>query len=127
MLIKSQLSWAEHVFRMSDYRLPKMILYGELSTSHRDRGASKRRYKDSLKKSLSTYHIDHNQWSTFAADQGFWRHIIHQTASSFENSRKINLKEKPCKRENRDASTVVPDIIFNCTRCGRATGTSLSH
>ena len=49
MLMKSQLRWAKHVSRMSDYRLPKMILYGELSPSHRDRGAQKSHYKDSEK------------------------------------------------------------------------------
>ena len=69
MLMKSQLRWAEHVSRMGDYRLPKMVLYGKLSTGHRDRKAPKARYEDSLKKSLSTCHIDHSQWSTLAADR----------------------------------------------------------
>ena len=96
-----------------------MIMYGELSTGHRDKGASKRRYKNSLKKPLSTCHLDHSQWSTLAADQGTWRHIIHQTASFFKDFRRVNLKEKPCRRKNRDASTVVLDRTFNCSRCGR--------
>ena len=47
MLMKSQLRWAGHVSRMEDHRLPKIVLYGELSTGHRDRGAPKKRYKDS--------------------------------------------------------------------------------
>ena len=50
MLMKTQLRWAGHVSRMEDHRLPKIVLYGELSTGHRDRGAPKKRYKDSLKK-----------------------------------------------------------------------------
>ena len=70
MLMKTQLRWAGHVSRMEDHRLPKIVLYGELSTGHRDRGAPKKRYKDSLKKSLSTCHIDHRQWSALAADRG---------------------------------------------------------
>ena len=61
MLMKTQLRWAGHVSRMEDHRLPKIVLYGELSTGHRDRGAPKKRYKDSLKKSLSTCHIDSGQ------------------------------------------------------------------
>ena len=72
MLMKTQLRWAGHVSRMEDHRLPKIVLYGELSTGHRDRGAPKKRYKDSLKKSLSTCHIDHRQWSALAADRGAW-------------------------------------------------------
>ena len=69
MLLKSQLRWAGHVSRMEDHRLPKIALYGELSTGNRDRGAPKKRYKDSLKKSLSACHIDHQQWCTLAADR----------------------------------------------------------
>ena len=60
MLMKSQLRWAEHVSRMGDYRLPKMVLYGELSTGHSDRQAQKKCYKESLKKLLNTCHIDHS-------------------------------------------------------------------
>ena len=124
MLMKSQLRWAGHVSRMGDYSLPKMILYGELSTGHLDRGGPKKRYKNFLKKLLSTCHIDHSQWSTLAADRGTWRHIIHQAAFSFEDYCRINLKEKRCRRKNCDASTIVLDIIFICSRCG---GTCLSR
>ena len=59
ILLKSQLRWAGHVSIMDDHRLPKIALYGELSTGHRNRGAPKKRYKNSLKKSLGACHIDH--------------------------------------------------------------------
>ncbi|KAI8515737.1 hypothetical protein Bbelb_065500 [Branchiostoma belcheri] len=52
-LLNIQLRWAGHVSRMEDHRLPKIVLYGELSTGHRNRGAPKKRFKGSLKKSLS--------------------------------------------------------------------------
>ena len=45
-----------------------MVLYGELSTGYRDRGALKKRYKDCLKKSLNVCHIDCQQWSDMTAD-----------------------------------------------------------
>ena len=38
-------------------------MVGKLSTGHRERGAPKKRFKGSLKKSLTTYNIDHRQWS----------------------------------------------------------------
>jgi len=119
MLLKSQLRWAGHVSRMEEHRLPKIALYGELSTGHRDRGAPKKRYKDSLKKSLGACHIDHRQWSTLAADRQAWRHTVHQAVSSFEDSRRSNLKEKRRMKKDREASAAVPDQTFDCSRCGR--------
>ncbi|XP_037780222.1 uncharacterized protein LOC119576642 [Penaeus monodon] len=119
MLLKSQLCWAGHVSRMEEHRLPKIALYGELSTGQRDRGAPKKRYKDSLKKSLGACHIDHRQWSTLAADRQAWRHTVHQAVSSFEDSRRSNLKEKRRMKKDRKASAAVSDQTFDCSRCGR--------
>ncbi|KAL0156964.1 hypothetical protein M9458_048210 [Cirrhinus mrigala] len=74
LLLRTQLRWAGHVSRMEDHRLPKIILYGELATGHRDRGAPKKRYKDCLKKSLNACHTDH-------------RHsTIQRAATSFEET-----------------------------------------
>ena len=39
MLLKTQLPWGGHVSRIEDYRLPKIVLYGQLSTGNRDNGA----------------------------------------------------------------------------------------
>ena len=51
------------------HSLLKIALYGGLSTGYRDRGAPKKRFKDSLKKTLDTSLIDHHQRSTLAADR----------------------------------------------------------
>ena len=82
--------------------------------------APKKRYKDSLKKSLGACHIDHRQWFTQAADRVTLRYIIHQAVSSFEDSRTNNLREKRRRRKNREASTTtVPGVIFDCSQCDR--------
>ena len=94
MILKYQLRWAGHVSRMEDHRLPKIVLYGELSTGHRERGAPKKRFKDSLKRSLTTCNIDHKQWSDLAADRVAWRHTIHQAAAQFEADRRNSLKDE---------------------------------
>jgi len=40
MLLRTQLRWAgEGVSRLPEHHLPKIILYGELTTGHRDRKA----------------------------------------------------------------------------------------
>ncbi|KAJ7423516.1 hypothetical protein WISP_33476 [Willisornis vidua] len=49
MLLRMQLRWAGHGSRMEDHRLPKIVLYGELTAGCCKRGALKKRYKDSLK------------------------------------------------------------------------------
>ena len=45
MLLKTLLRWAGHVSLMEDHFLPKMVLYGVLSSGYRNTGASKKRYK----------------------------------------------------------------------------------
>ncbi|KAK3531334.1 hypothetical protein QTP70_018133 [Hemibagrus guttatus] len=63
MLLKTQLHWAGHVSRMEENRLPKIVLYSELNTGQHDKGAPKKRYKDSLKTSLNACCIDHRDWT----------------------------------------------------------------
>ncbi|KAL0153663.1 hypothetical protein M9458_051028 [Cirrhinus mrigala] len=118
LLLRTQLRWAGHVSRMEDYRLPKIILYGELATGHRDREAPKKRYKDCLKKSLNACHIDHRQWSSIATDRATWSSTIPRAATFFEESHRTSLKDKLLRKKNSDAAT--QNQTFPCTHCGRA-------
>lgn len=121
MLMRAQLRWAGHVSRMEDHRLPKIVLYGELSSGNRNRGAPKKRYKDCLKKTLSACHIDHRQWSALASDRDGWRTTVHQGVSSFETARRTNLAVKRSRRKNRNTAppAPTPSQTFPCSRCGR--------
>ena len=49
---KMQLRWAGHVARMSDNRIPKQLLFGELTIGTRAVGRPLLRWKDSLKDTL---------------------------------------------------------------------------
>ena len=113
MILKYQLQWAAHVSRMEDHCLPKIIMFGELSTGHHERGAPKKRFKDSLKKLLTTCNIDHKQWSDLAPDHVAWHHTIHQAAAQFEVDRRNSRKDKRQRRKARAASTTtVQTLLF---------------
>ncbi|KAG8237103.1 hypothetical protein J437_LFUL015470 [Ladona fulva] len=46
ILAQNHLRWLGHVCRMTDERLPKQILYGELAQGRRNPGGQLKRYKD---------------------------------------------------------------------------------
>ena len=114
VLLKSQLRWARACLQNGVHRLPKIALNDELSNGHRDKGAPKKYYEDSLKKTLGNCHTDHHQRSTLTGD-----HTVHQVASTFEDFRRANLKEKCHRRKIRGASASIPDQNPNCSRCSR--------
>ena len=59
---------------MTDERLPKKILYGELQVEKRSRGGQKKRYKDTLKASLKTF--------TYQQSRGNRLHRIEQSGEA---------------------------------------------
>ena len=71
--MQTQIRWAGHLVRMPDYRLPKILLYGELEKGKRSQGGQKKRYKDSLKTSLKAFEIDQDTWEEFAQNRSTWR------------------------------------------------------
>ncbi|VDL88503.1 unnamed protein product [Schistocephalus solidus] len=58
MLRQVQLRWSGHLVRMDDERLPKDFFYGDVATGARRQGGRKRRFKDTLKKSLKQLKIN---------------------------------------------------------------------
>ena len=86
-LKRSQLRWAGHVFRMPDERLPKRLLYGELSEGKRSFGGQRKRYKDTLKASLKSCGINSDTWEEMARDRPTWRSAVSTGVSSFEAKR----------------------------------------
>ena len=91
-IVKSQLSWAGHVRRMPDTRVPKQLLYAELSSGKRKTGGQWKRYKDQLKANLKKCEMElqwenrqqitelagdvHRVWElqTWSRDESPWRH-----------------------------------------------------
>ncbi|KAK3874529.1 hypothetical protein Pcinc_020547 [Petrolisthes cinctipes] len=76
-IIHHRLRWAGHVQRMEPFRLPKIMLYGELANGTRPRGAPELRYKDQLTRILALTNIDPSSWEQTARDRATWRRAVH--------------------------------------------------
>ena len=123
MLLQQRLRWAGHVARMADHRLPKQTLFGELSSGHRNRGAPKKRFKDVLKSSLNSCHIDHRTWPSQAVDRDEWRHTVKSAVSTFEAARRAQAEEKRTRRKERQATS--PELTYSCSHCNRLCGSRI--
>ena len=117
--LKHHLRWAGYALRMEDHRLPKIALYGELSTGHIERWALKKRYKDCLKNSLTVCHVDLRCLSDIAADRVAWRHSIFKALNEFEEGRRDEQKGKRYKGLSRAALGNTSDVTFTWGHCSR--------
>ncbi|XP_072047132.1 uncharacterized protein [Amphiura filiformis] len=90
ILVKSQLRWAGHVVRMPDERLPKAVMYAELTEGKRKCDGQKLRYRDVVKRHLNTADMDVDTWETKASD---WRKKIHDAGKTVERKRKEKYLE----------------------------------
>lgn len=119
LLQKSQVRWAGHVSRMPENRIPKQLLYGELSSGGRSVGGQKKRFKDSLKVSLKCFNIDTNTWESQAQNRPSWRAQISRGANYAETMRTNVAKEKRQLRKTRSASSDTVPTDNRCSTCGR--------
>ena len=117
-IIHHRLRWAGHVHRMDPSRLPKQMLYGELSNGTRPRGAPKKRYKDQLKCTLGMTNIDPSSWEQTANDRTTWRRAIHQGTVDFEEKRRENEESKRRRRRERREQPRPPPTL-PCEHCPR--------
>ncbi|XP_076049721.1 uncharacterized protein LOC143030457 [Oratosquilla oratoria] len=84
MLAKWQLRRTRHTIRLSDDRLPRQILYGQLPQGHRKQGAPMKRYKDQIKTTLKRCQIDHQALEGKASDRPPWRSTCKEVLSHLE-------------------------------------------
>ena len=78
-------------------------------------------YKDCLKKSLMACNIDHNNWTETAKDRAAWRYNVKESVTSFETSRREDIKKKRQLRKQKVNEPPAPtDQCFKCKYCKRS-------
>ena len=118
LLSQRRLRWLGHVHRMEDGRIPKSILYGELSEGQRRKGRPQMRFIDVCKRDFKATNIDPNTWESSAADRVLWRASVKTGVKKAELSRTLHLQLKREQRKNRVATVPTPSI-FVCYNCHR--------
>ena len=114
---RHRLRWVGHVIRLDDDRIPKQLLYGELSVGSRPQHKPKKRFKDCVKDSLALCKIDDPDWEMVACDRNRWRKMVYSGSRCFQDNANIWAKTK---RAARKGDNINPDLSqFVCKECGR--------
>ena len=76
LLIRKNLRWTGHLMRMSPDRIPKQILYSQLSSGHRKRGRPRLRFKYIIKRNLKLRDIKTDSWTSLTQQRDKWRATV---------------------------------------------------
>lgn len=110
-----RLRWLGHTARMSNHRLPKAILYGELEEGKRERGRPKLRFLDACKQDMKDLNIDKDKWEDTAASRPAWREALTMGKKAHHSRWISDLQEKREKRKR----PATKDPMYQCTHCKR--------
>ena len=115
---KMQLRWAGRVARMSDDRIQKQFLFGELTIGTRTVGRPLLRWKDSFKDTLKQSNISTTHWQDTATDRSVWRRSIHDGLVLYDDSRR--RERNATKRARRHAArNAASQDDYMCRHCRR--------
>ncbi|KAK2154902.1 hypothetical protein NP493_2128g00016 [Ridgeia piscesae] len=77
LMIRKNLWWTGHLMRMSLDRLPKQVLYSQMSSGHRKRGHPRLRFKDTIKRNLKLRDIKTDTWTSLSQQRDKWRALVN--------------------------------------------------
>jgi len=110
--------WSGHVSRMSDERIPKRMLYGQLPNAKRHPGGQRKRYKDKLRVNLKTCNIDYTKLEAVAADRSQWRRLCYSAVEQFEQQRIDTAKTRRATRKAHTFTNSSTSTSYICDTCG---------
>ena len=122
MVRQRRLRWLGHVRRMDDGRIPKDILYAELTSGKRQIGRPQLRFKDVCKNDLRCFGIAPSSWENLAQNRPRWRQNLRRGLFISEVTLTQHHEAKRFRRKQQQQSTVTstsPGTAFKCDICGR--------
>ena len=130
ILTTRRLRWLGHVSRMDDGRIPKDLLFGELSSGTRPTGRPALRYKDVCKRDLKVGKFNPSKLESTASDREDWRTIIRRVAEVSEERIFMRWQEKRARRKERIEPASTPaqaqtEKGYICSNCGRSCGSRI--
>ena len=120
LLNRAQLRWVGHVVRMPRSRIPKQLLYGELTEGKRSVGGQLLRFKDTLKRSMKECYLDPSKLEELAEDRPLWRSEVKSGLQRFEEDRHLKLQERREKRHRVSNPVLQAATTLICPFCDRA-------
>jgi len=115
-LLQAQFRWVVHEVRMQDDRIPKQILYGQLSSGKCPQCGPVRRYKDTVRGNLKRCGILPQSLISAPLDRGQWRSTCRTAIAAFEEARVASLQRKRAARKHQVVST---NTAWPCDRCNK--------
>ena len=117
LLRKCWLYWLGHVCHMEDGRIPKDVLYGELTSGQRSIGCPQLRYKDMCKRDMKALNININSWEDLTADHTSWRSMLHKQLQTSEKKLTVVAAEKRTHKKETAANR--PESTHRCDLCNQ--------
>ena len=121
LLRQRRLRWLGHVRRMDDGRIPKGILYAELTSGKIQIGRPQLRFKDVCKNDIRCFGIAPSSWENLAQDRPRWQQNLYRGLYMSEVTLTQHHEAKRSRRKQRQQSigTSSSGTAFKCKICGR--------
>ena len=118
MLFQRRLRWLGHVRRTEDGRLPKDVLYEELTSGSRPVGPMLS-YKDVCKRDMKSAKINPDSWEAAAADRSNWRHMVCTGVRRAEARREELWHDKRERQRARAVLAPSQPTSYTCSNCNK--------